>query len=113
MVAVAVLTSCGGGSTAGGTVADTDISIEMTDIESLSVGTVQQCIDRLTKVVNVDYIKEHDVKVDDESSAVFAIENAISEVCRTLTPRRESTPPPTASFTWSGTSSGKAEPPLG
>jgi sporulation protein YlmC with PRC-barrel domain len=66
MVAVAVLTSCGGGSTAGGTVADTDISIETTDIESLSVGTVQQCIDRLTKVVNVDYIKEHD---------------AISEVC--------------------------------
>jgi sporulation protein YlmC with PRC-barrel domain len=81
MVAVVVLTSCGGGSTAGGTVADTDISIETTDIESLSVGTEQQCIDRLTKVVNVDYIKEHDVKVDDESSAVFAIENAISEVC--------------------------------
>jgi hypothetical protein len=81
MVAVVVLTSCGGGSTAGGTVADTDISIETTDIETLSVGTEQQCIDRLTKVVNVDYIKEHDVKVDDESSVVFAIENAISEVC--------------------------------
>jgi hypothetical protein len=39
MVAVVALTSCGGDSTATGTVADTDISIETTDIESLSVGT--------------------------------------------------------------------------
>jgi sporulation protein YlmC with PRC-barrel domain len=81
MVAVVPLTSCGGESTANGTVADTDISIETTDIESLSVGTEQQCIERLTRVVDVDYIKEHDVEVDDESSATFAIENAISEVC--------------------------------
>ena len=81
MVAVVALTSCGGDSTAGGTVADTDISIETTDIESLSVGTEQQCLERLTKVVDVDYIKEHDVNVDDASSAIFAIENAISEVC--------------------------------
>jgi hypothetical protein len=81
MVAVVALISCGGDSTAGGTVADTDISIETTDIESLAVGSEQQCIERLTKVVDVGYIKEHDVKVDDESSATFAIENAISEVC--------------------------------
>jgi sporulation protein YlmC with PRC-barrel domain len=81
MVAVVALTSCGGDSTASGTVADTDISIETTDIESLSVGTEKQCLERLTKVVDVDYIKEHDVNVDDASSAIFAIENAISEVC--------------------------------
>jgi hypothetical protein len=81
MVAIVALTSCGGDSTAGGTNADTDISIETTDIEAHSVGTEQQCIERLTKVVDVDYIKEHDVKVDDESSATFAIENAISEAC--------------------------------
>jgi len=81
MVAVVSLTSCGGDSPAGGTVADTDISIETTDIESLFVGTEQQCVERLTQVVDLDYIKEHDVKVDDESSAILAIENAISEVC--------------------------------
>jgi hypothetical protein len=81
MLAVAALTSCGGDSTASGTVADTDISIETTDIESLSVGTEQRCIERLTRVVDVDYIREHEVRVDDESSAGFAIENAISEAC--------------------------------
>lgn len=88
MVAVVAVTSCGGGSTAGGTVADTDISIETTDIESLPVGTEQQCIERLTKVVDVDYIKEHDVEVEDESSAIFAIENAISEVCADIDPEK-------------------------
>jgi ABC-type glycerol-3-phosphate transport system substrate-binding protein len=81
LVALVALTSCGGDSTASGTVADTDISIQTTDIESLSVGTEQQCIERLTRVVDVAYIKEHDVEVDDESSATFAVENAISEVC--------------------------------
>jgi hypothetical protein len=81
LVALVALTSCGGDSTASGTVADTDISIQTTDIESLSVGTEQQCIERLTRVVDVEYIKEHDVEVDDESSATFAVENAISEVC--------------------------------
>jgi sporulation protein YlmC with PRC-barrel domain len=73
--------SCSGDSPASGTVADTDINIETTDIESLSVGSEQRCVERLTKVVDVDYIKEHDVKVDDESSAILAIENVISEVC--------------------------------
>ena len=72
MVAVVSLTSCGGDSPASGTVADTDISIETTDIESLFVGTEQQCIERLTRVVDVEYIKEHDVEV---------VDNAISEVC--------------------------------
>jgi hypothetical protein len=61
--------------------ADTDISIQTTDIESLSVGTEQQCVERLTKVVDVDYLREHDVVVEDEGSARFAIENAISDVC--------------------------------
>jgi len=32
----------------------------------------------------IDYNKEHDVKVDDASSAIFAIENAISEVCAAI-----------------------------
>jgi hypothetical protein len=34
--------------------ADTDISIQTTDIESLPVGTEAQCVERLTAVVDPD-----------------------------------------------------------
>jgi hypothetical protein len=78
---VVALSSCGGDSTASGTFADTDISIETTDIESLSVGTEQQCIERLTKVVDVKYLRQHELTFEDGPSVAFAIENAISEVC--------------------------------
>ena len=49
---------------------DTDISIETTDIEAMSIGTRQQCIERLAKVVNVAYLRAHDVTVDEETSAL-------------------------------------------
>lgn len=69
--------------------ADTDISIQTTDIESLSVGTEMQCVERLTKVIDADYLREHDVKVTDEASAAFAIENAITDVCGQAGPDSE------------------------
>lgn len=68
---------------------DTDISIQTTDIESLPVGTAQQCIERLTKVVDVNYLRAHEVIVDDEPSAEIAIENAISDVCANADPQTE------------------------
>ena len=68
---------------------DTDISIQTTDIESPSVGTEEQRVERLTKVVDVDYLREHDVAVEDEASVVFAIENAISDVCADADPDDE------------------------
>ena len=83
------LSACGGDSTAGGTVVDTDISIQTTDIESLSVGTEQQCIERLTKVVDVDYLQAHDVIVDDEPSAEVATEKAIAKICADADPETE------------------------
>ena len=69
--------------------ADTDISIQTTDIESLSVGTEMQCVERLTKVVDADYLREHDVRVTEEASAAFAIENAITDVCGQADPDSE------------------------
>jgi hypothetical protein len=60
--------------------ADTDISVQTTDIESLSVGTETQCVERLTKVVDA---------VTDEASAAFAIENAIADVCAEAKPDSE------------------------
>jgi hypothetical protein len=69
--------------------ADTDISIQTTDIESLSVGTETQCVERLTKVVDADYLREHDVEATDQASAAFAIENAIADVCAEAEPDSE------------------------
>ena len=69
--------------------ADTDISIETTDIESLSVGSEGQCVERLTAVVDPDYLREHDVEITDEASASFAIENAIADVCGRADPDSE------------------------
>jgi hypothetical protein len=69
--------------------ADTDISIQTTDIESLSVGTQAQCVERLTAVVDADYLREHEVEVADEASAIFAIENAIDDVCGQADPDSE------------------------
>jgi hypothetical protein len=68
---------------------DTDISIQTTDIESLSVGTEMQCVERLTKVVDADYLREHDVRVTDDASAAFAIENGIADVCEEADPDSE------------------------
>jgi hypothetical protein len=39
--------------------------------------------------VTVDYLRAHEVIVDDESSAAFAIENAISDVCADADPETE------------------------
>jgi hypothetical protein len=78
------LAACGRRTSEGGTVVDTDISIETTDVESLSVGTEQQCIERLATVVDAAYLAEHEVQVEDEPSAAFAIENAIMDVCSSV-----------------------------
>jgi hypothetical protein len=69
--------------------ADTDISIQTTDTESLSVGTETQCVERLTAVIDPDYLREHEVEVADEASAAFAIENAIADVCGQADPDSE------------------------
>jgi hypothetical protein len=69
--------------------ADTDISIQTTDVESLPVGTEAQCVERLTAVVDPDYLRAHEVEVVDEASATFAIENAIDEVCGQADPNSE------------------------
>jgi hypothetical protein len=66
--------------------ADTDISIQTADIEALPVGTPQQCIERLIKVVDVDYLREHEFAVPEEASARVAIEHAIPEVCADAKP---------------------------
>jgi hypothetical protein len=69
--------------------ADTDITIQTTDIESLSLGSETQCVERLTAVVDADYLREHEVEVSDEASAAFAIENAIADVCGQADPDSE------------------------
>ena len=74
-----------------------------TDIESMHVGTEQQCIERLTQVVDVDYLREHDLTVKDEASATLEITNAIRRSARTSTPTRSFTRPRTRSFTRSRT----------
>ena len=82
MVAAVSLTSCGGDSTAGETVADTDtITILQTDIEAQPMGEGQACIEKLTKLVTVDYLADHDVPVEDEASAAIPLQNAIVNVC--------------------------------
>jgi hypothetical protein len=48
--------------------------------------------------VDVDYLTEHEVAVPDEESAIFAIENAISEVCADIDSEEESMRPLTRSF---------------
>jgi hypothetical protein len=81
-VAAVALTSCGGDSTASKTVADTDtITILQTDIEAQPMGEGQACIEKLTKLVTVDYLSGHDVPVEDEASAAIPIQNAIVNVC--------------------------------
>ena len=69
--------------------ADTDISIQTTDIESLPVGSGAQCVERLTAVVDADYLREHELEVVDEASVAFAIENAIDDVCAQADPDSE------------------------
>ena len=69
--------------------ADTDISIQTTDIESLSVGTETQCVERLAAVVDADYLRAHDAEVTDGASAAFAMENAIADVCGQADPDAE------------------------
>jgi hypothetical protein len=69
--------------------ADTDISIQTTDIESLPVGAEAQCVERLTAVVDPGYLREHDVEVADDASARPAIEDAIADVCSEADPESE------------------------
>jgi hypothetical protein len=45
------------------------------------MGSGQACITRLTRIVDVDYLREHDVDVENESAANAAITNAIAAVC--------------------------------
>jgi hypothetical protein len=64
------------------TVADTDtITILQTDIEAQPMGEGQACVEKLTKLITVDYLTEHDVPVEDEASADIQIQNAIVNVC--------------------------------
>ena len=44
------------------------------------MGSGQACIARLTKIVDVGYLREHDVMVEDENAANAAITNAIAVV---------------------------------
>jgi hypothetical protein len=72
------LAACGENSTQA---VDTDISIETTDLESVAMGEGQACVDRLSDLVNVEYLAEHDVTVADDAATAAAIKVGISEVC--------------------------------
>jgi hypothetical protein len=78
-----MLAGCGGDSMSGTQTqgVDTDISIVTTDLESLPIGSGQVCSTRLKRIVDVDYLREHDVEVENESAASVAITNAIAAVC--------------------------------
>jgi hypothetical protein len=80
---VCALGGCGGesASTTGTQAVDTDIAIVTTDLESLPMGSGQACITRLTKIVDVDYVREHEVDVEDENAANAAIASGIATVC--------------------------------
>jgi hypothetical protein len=80
-LAAGALAGCGGGSASGTQGVDTDISVVTTDLESLPMGSGQACITRLTKIVNVDYLREHEVVVQDEAAANAAITSAIAATC--------------------------------
>jgi hypothetical protein len=69
-LAACVLAGCGGSSASGTQTqgVDTDISVVTTDLESLPMGSGQVCITRLTKIVDVDYLREHEVAVEDEAA---------------------------------------------
>ena len=74
--------ACSGDSTASGTGADTDtVTVLQTDIEAQPMGEGQTCIEKLTKLVTVDYLVEHDLPVQDEASVAIPIQNAIVNVC--------------------------------
>jgi ABC-type glycerol-3-phosphate transport system substrate-binding protein len=82
-LAACALAACGGDSASGteAQAVDTDIAIVTTDLESLPMGSGQACIARLTKIVDVDYVRAHEVAVEDESAANAAIASAIVAVC--------------------------------
>ena len=77
------LAACGGDSASGteAQAVDTDIAIVTTDLESLPMGSGQACVARLTKIVDVDYVRAHEVDVEDESAANAAIAIGIAAVC--------------------------------
>jgi hypothetical protein len=112
------LTSCGGDSTASGTVADTDtITILQTDIEAQPMGEGQACIEKLTKLVTADYLAEHDLPVEDEASAAIPIQNAIVNSAKSARPTKSFLRLPTRSSTqlrtsWRATKPLSAEPVL-
>jgi hypothetical protein len=67
-LAACALGGCGGGSVT-------------TDLESLPMGSGQACVARLTKIVDVDYVRAHEVDVEDENAANAAIAIGIAAVC--------------------------------
>jgi hypothetical protein len=82
-LAVCTLAGCGGesASTTGTQAVDTDIAIVTTDLESLPMGSGQACITRLTRIVDVDYVRAHEVEIEDENAANAAIATGIAAVC--------------------------------
>jgi hypothetical protein len=82
-LAPCALTGCGGDSASEtqAQAVDTDIAIVTTDLESLPMGSGQACIARLTQIVDADYVRAHEVTVEDESAANAAIASAIVAVC--------------------------------
>ena len=45
------------------------------------MGSGQACVARLTKIVDVGYVRAHEVVVEDESAANAAIATGIAAVC--------------------------------
>ena len=82
-LAACALAACGGESASGTQTqaVDTDIAIVTTDLESLPMGSGQACVARLTKIVDVGYVRAHEVVVEDESAANAAIATGIAAVC--------------------------------
>ena len=74
-LAAGALVGCGGGSASGTQGVDTDISVVTTDLESLPMGSGQACITRLTKIVDVDYLREHPHEAAHE--VVHAVEDVL------------------------------------
>jgi hypothetical protein len=75
-----VLGACGENSPQG--VAASPTILNTTDPETVPMGKGQECIDRLTKIVDSDYLAEHDLTVPNDDFTRSAIASAISTVCK-------------------------------
>jgi hypothetical protein len=82
-LAACALGGCGGESapSTGTQAVDTDIAIVTTDLESLPMGSGQACIARLTRIVDADYVRAHEVDIEDENATNAAIATGIAAVC--------------------------------